>query len=128
MLKLVKNESKYFEFIRNLRNDEEVSKGFIKQEYITNKQQERYMQKYGSYYYICLEDEIPVGYIGQIDKDIRLAVLPGKQGKGIGKFMVNSFVKLFPDIYAKVKLDNTASLNLFKSCGFKEKYIILEPQ
>ena len=128
MLTLVKNEPKYFEFIRNLRNNNEVKKGFIVQDHITEEQQEKYMQKYGSFYCICLDDGEPAGYIGQIDNDIRLAVLPEKQGKGIGKFMVNSFVKLFPDVFAKVKLDNTASIKLFKSCGFTEKYIILEPR
>lgn len=126
MLQLVKNEHQYYEFIRKLRNDDNVKRGFIEQGFISIEQQEKYMSRYSDNYQICLEDGVPVGYIGQIDNDIRLAVLPNFQGKGIGEFMVNKFMKIYPNAFAKVKMDNIASLKLFKKCGFKEKYIILE--
>ena len=44
-LKLVKNEEKYFEFIRQLRNDEENQKGFLEKSLITSEQQINYMLK-----------------------------------------------------------------------------------
>ena len=71
-LKLVKNEEKYFEFIRNLRNNKENQKGFLEQVSITKEQQKNYMSKYGDDYYICLKENIPVGYIGVVDNDIRV--------------------------------------------------------
>lgn len=126
MFKFVKNQSKYYEFIRNLRNNENVKTGFIDQKNITKEEQIRYMEKYSENYFICLEDDSPVGYIGQIENDIRLAVLPDKQGKGIGAFMVNNLMEVYPDAYAKIKVENKASIRLFEKCGFKEKYIIME--
>ena len=84
------------------------------------------MEKYGSCYYLCLLDNKPVGYAGVIDDDIRVATLPDHQGQGIGKFMINSLIKDFPNAVAKVKIDNFSSLRLFEACGFEKKYYILE--
>ena len=39
---------------------------------------------------------------------------------------INKLVKMYPDAFAKVKVDNESSLKLFESCGFKKKYYILE--
>ena len=47
-MKLVENEPRYYEFIRRLRDDKEVKKGFIQQEAITEKQHQKFMMKYAS--------------------------------------------------------------------------------
>lgn len=125
-LSLVKNSYIYWEFIRNLRNTPEVKKGFIQQSTINVDKHEEYMKIYSNCFYICLDKEIPVGYIGVIDDDIRVAVLPSHQGHGVATYMVDEVMKLHKTAYAKVKINNKASLRLFKKCGFKEKYFILE--
>ena len=125
-MELVKNNYTYWEFIRNLRNLEGVREGFIQQEIITQEQQQAYMSQYNDYFYICLYKGEPAGYIGVIDDDIRVATHPDYQGKGIGSFMVKEIKKIQPSSVAKVKVDNKASLGLFKKCGFKIKFYLLE--
>ena len=123
---LVQNEEKYWNFIRDLRNDSRVKRGFIGQKHIQKPEHFFFMHEHGKNFYICLDDEVPVGYIGVINKDIRVATHPDHQGKGVAKFMVNELMKQHPDSFAKVKIDNEASLKLFESCGFKKRYFILE--
>jgi len=125
-LKLVINSRKYWESIRRLRNNEQVKLGFIQQNEISFDDHVRYMQKNSQYFYICLDNDVPIGYIGVIDRDIRVATHPDHQGKGVAKFMVEELMKGHPDSFAKVKLENEASLRLFESCGFKKKFFILE--
>ena len=125
-LKLVKNSPKYWEFIRDLRNKKEIRQGFISQEYIDSIQQAEYMLKYNNNFWICLANEQPAGYVGVIENDIRVATHPDYQSLGIGTFMINEVMKLEPEAYAKVKLDNEASIKLFERCGFKKKYYLLE--
>ena len=52
-LRLVKNEKKYYEFIRILRNHKDNVAGFLEQVQITSEQQSKYMEKYRNNYYIC---------------------------------------------------------------------------
>jgi len=125
-MELVKNGPKFWEFIRNLRNTEGVREGFIQQKEITDIEQAEYMLKYNNNYWICIVDKQPAGYVGVIDNDIRVATHPDYQGKGVGSFMINQVMKMCPTAYAKVKLDNEASLRLFERCGFKKKYYLLE--
>ena len=125
-MELVKNNYTYWEFVRNLRNLEGVREGFIQQAFIDPEQHQEYMKNYSDYFYICLYNNEPVGYIGIIDDDIRVATHPNFQGKGIGSFMVQEICKMHPTAVAKVKINNDASLNLFKKCGFKIKYYLLE--
>jgi len=40
--------------------------------------------------------------------------------------MIDEIMKINPFAYAKVKLDNEASIKLFERCGFKKKYYLLE--
>ena len=127
-LKFVKNEEKYWNFIRDLRNHPKVKKGFIQQAEISAENHKKYMNKYGNLFYICLYDHSPAGYVGVIDKDIRVATHPDFQGKGIGKYMIEEVMLKFPDACAKVKIENEASLRLFKACNFKERYYILEKE
>ena len=124
----VKNEPKYYEFIRNLRLDKRVKPGFIKTNHITPEEQIKYMEKYSNCFYLCLIGDKPAGYIGVIDGDIRVATHPDFQRKGVGKYMINEMTKTFPSSFAKIIIDNSASLELFKSCGFKIKYYILEKE
>ena len=125
-MELVLNESKYWDFIRELRNTEGIKEGFINQAHITPEMHNDFMKKWGDNFYVCIIDTKPAGYVGVIDNDIRVATHPYFQGVGVGTFMINEIMKLFPDAFAKVKLENEASIRLFKKCGFKEKYYILE--
>ena len=123
-MELVRNSPRHWDFIRKLRNS--AKEGFIQQEHITEIQQAEHMLKYNNNYWVCLADEKPVGYVGVIDDDIRVATHPAFQGQGVGSFMINEIVKLFPDAVAKVKLDNEASLKLFEKCGFEKRFYLLE--
>ena len=67
-----------------------------------------------------------VGFGGVIDDDIRVAVHPDHQGLGIGKDIIYNLSLKYPNAFAKVKLDNEASLKLFESCGYKKKWYIME--
>ena len=127
-LQLKKNSKKYWEFIRILRSDKRVQSGFIKKSTITIKEQETYMKKYNNHYYVCLYNDIPCGFIGEINGDIRLCTDPQYQGKGIGSFMIREITKLRPNIFAKIKLDNKASLKAFEKAGYVKKYYLLEPK
>ena len=116
---IVACSSEYWEFVRELRMDERVIDGFLKTTPITKEQQERYMVDNSKYYRICLVDGKPAGYVGVIEDDIRVCTHPDFQGLGVGKFMINECVKIWPTAYAKVKHGNTASDKLFLSCGFE---------
>ena len=123
---LIKNEVKYFEFIRTLRNDPKLKSGFVEQRERSPKEHAIYMEKYHGSYFICLLEDKPIGYIGVIDNDIRVAVLSDYQDLGIGKFMVSEIIKLFPESHAKVKFTNIASQRLFESLGFTKEFILYQ--
>lgn len=126
-MKLVDCSNKYWEFVRILRNDERVLDGFIESIYITKEMQKNYMEKYSNFYRIAIIDNIPIGYVGVIENDIRICTHPDYQGKGVGKFMLTKIMNIFPAAYGKVKINNEASKKLFSSSGFTEKFIIFEP-
>ncbi|MHC4735316.1 MAG: GNAT family N-acetyltransferase [Planctomycetota bacterium] len=125
---LVNNEEKYWENIRDLRNHPEVKKGFINQDYISKERHYEFMKVNSDKFIIALVDNIFAGYVGVINGDIRVATHPDFQGSGVGKYMINSLERLAPEAYAKVKIDNEASVKLFEACGFKKKYYILEKE
>jgi len=127
-MELVSNGPKYWEFIRTLRNMDGVREGFIQQAYITAEVHEKHIKNHGHLYYICIEDGVPVGYVGVIENDIRVATHPDHQKKGAGKFMINELMKICPMAIAKIKMENHASVALFESCGFVKKYYILEQE
>ena len=125
-MELVNCIKKYWEFVRILRNDKKVLDGFINSTYITKEMQEDYMKNHQQFYRIALINNQPCGYVGVIDNDIRICTHPNFQGKGVGKFMLKEVMKIFPNAYGKVKINNEASRKLFSSVGFKEKFIIFE--
>lgn len=124
-MKLVECTNEYWEFVRVLRNDERVMSGFIKSNYIDVKMQNEYMKINSKFYRIVLINDKPAAFFGVINDDIRVCTHPDFQGKGIGKFMILKCMEIWPNAFAKVKLDNEASIKLFESCGFKKKYFIL---
>jgi GNAT superfamily N-acetyltransferase len=126
--RLVHNEEKYWEDIRQLRNMPMVKTGFINQAHITESEHMNFMANNSDKFYVCLWDNDFAGYVGVLDRDIRVATHPDYQGKGLGKFMINSLMSVYPDSFAKVKIENEASMKLFEACGFKKKYYILEKE
>ena len=123
-LKLVKNQKQYWPLILRLRNA--LSENFIKQDFISEKEHESFMEHYGSNYHICLLCDNPVGFVGIVDGDIRVAVDPRNQRQGIASFMITELMKQKPNYQAKVKVGNDASRKLFENCGFKTKYYLME--
>jgi len=118
-MKLVLNSEKYWEFIRELRFHPDNVSGFVTTEKVSLEDQKKYMSKYNDHYYICLnENDEPVGFIGEVKNDIRLATHPNFKSSGVAKFMLNEFMKTHPFATAKVLHDNIPSLKTFYSCGF----------
>ena len=123
---IAENKYEFFEFIRKLRNNREVNKGFVERDEISLVSHLEYMKKYGKNYFICLKNKTPVGYVGVIEGDIRVAVSPEFQGSGAGTFMIKKIIEKNPNSFAKIKVENNKSISLFKKCNFKIKYYILE--
>jgi RimJ/RimL family protein N-acetyltransferase len=126
-MKIVDCTQEYWEFVRELRNDERVADGFISNAFISQEDQFAYMRTYNDFFRICLIDDFPVGYVGVIDYDIRVCTHPAYQKKGVAKFMIQEAIKIWPGALAKIKVDNVASIKLFESCGFKKKFFIFGP-
>jgi ribosomal protein S18 acetylase RimI-like enzyme len=118
-LSIVKNEEKYYEFIRVLRTHPSNISGFLEQVQISEEQQKKYMSKHSQDYWICLNGEVPVGFIGVVENDIRLAVEPSYKNKGIGTFMVREISKIDKNATAKVLLDNIPSQKTFEKNNFQ---------
>jgi ribosomal protein S18 acetylase RimI-like enzyme len=114
----------HWDFVLFLRNM--FKGGFIDQADISHEDHLEFMIENANRYMICTHEDIPVGFVGQVDGDIRVATHPEYQGMGVGKFMINEFMEKNPKCSATVKVENEASLALFESCGFKRKYIVLE--
>lgn len=127
-MELVECSEKYWEFVRKLRMDERVIDGFIETIPITKSQQRKYMIKNSQFYRIALINGNPAGYVGVIDDDIRVCTHPDYQGLGVGKFMINECIRIWPTSKAKIKIGNVSSEKLFLSCGFvpvaRDEYFI----
>lgn len=129
MRKIVKNESHYWEFIRQLKNDDLARANSMNSHVITPEEHRAYMKEYEDHYYICLIDDIPVGYVGTNAQGyISIAVISEARGKGVGKYMLQYFGEEMRarKLRAIVNITNQASLKLFESCGFVKKYYIFE--
>jgi len=122
----------HWDAILEIRN--ENCEGFGDSSIIHSAAHCKYMFNNFSNYLLCVEEteeskrvnEEIIGFIGHVDNDIRLATKKSHQRNGVGKFMVEGFMKKFPEAFAKIKLNNEASLHLFESCDFKKKYYVLE--
>jgi len=114
-IKLINCSIKYWDFIRKLRNK---NIGFVQQVKITHYQQILYMKNHNKDYKVCILNNIPVGFIGEVDFDLRLAVHERYQNKGVAKYMLKNF-KTKKHTIGKVKKDNIHSKSLFISCGWK---------
>lgn len=123
---LVQCTKEYWEFVRLLRSNPQVQDGFIDQVSITEEQQINYMTNHAQFYRICLVDNKPAGFVGVIADDIRVCTDPYFQKRGVGSFMIEEIMKEFPSAFAKVKIENEASLKLFESCGFTKQFYILK--
>lgn len=119
---------RYWENIRNLRNDPAVVDGFIQKEHISCADHHDFMIKNHDNFVLCFVDDNFAGYGRVIDDDISVCVRPEYQKMGVAKFLVKNMIKWRPNAFAKVKINNAASLALFESLGFKKKYYILEQQ
>lgn len=125
-MRLIRNNYVYWESIRNLRNMDGVRQGFIQQDLISLEDHEEYMRKNSHFFWVCVDKDEFLGYTGIIEGDIRVATHPNHQHVGVGKFMINEMMKIDPNAFAKIKLENEPSLRLFEACGFKKKYYIME--
>lgn len=123
---LVACNKEYWEFVRQLRNNDKVQAGFIETKYISKAEQKEYMNKFQLNYRVCLIDKKPVGYIGVIEDDIRICTHPDYQKRGIGKFMLKEAFKIWPNAHAKIKESNLASKKLFESAGFELQFVIMK--
>ena len=117
-MKLIDCSAGNWDFIRKLRNDREVQAGFIESKFITKEMQSLYMMKNHMNYKICLIGDVPCGYVGVIDNDIRICTHPDYQKKGVGLFMLKKIIDYYPDAIGKVKLNNKNSIKLFYAAGF----------
>jgi RimJ/RimL family protein N-acetyltransferase len=121
-MELIECTSEYWEFVRIIRTHPNNQKYFLTQPDITYEQQIKYMTEYSHNYKICLLDNTPVGYIGIIKtNEITYCVHPDYQGKGIGTFMVNEFIKIYDSLTAYVLPENIGSNKIFKKLGFKQQ-------
>ena len=124
---MVSADESYFSFVRELRNNPITNIAFINRDLISEESHLDYMKKNSMFYKICLLDGVPVGYIGVIEKDIRIAVHNDYLQLGIGTFMLNEITKDASDnLSAKIKIENMASIKLFEKLGYKKRYYIYE--
>ena len=105
----------HYEFVRHLRNRQRA--WFLDQDHISATQQKIYMKGHELDYFVCLMGDIPAGYIGVIDNDIRVCTHENFQGKGVGKYMLTFVHNLFPEATGRIKIENLASRKLFESCN-----------
>ena len=123
---LVPLTPKFYEFVRDLRNNSEIKDNFITQDYITMESHNNYMNENAKSYFVCLRNGDPVGFIGVVANDIRIAVLPTQTRSRAGTFMLEKISEILPNATAKIKIENEASLKLFESVGFKKRFFLLE--
>ena len=116
----------YWEFVRLLRTDPRVLSGFIQRSNITSEQQREYMQAHWQEYFIALVDGHPAGFVGSVDRDIRVCTHPDYQGQGVGSFMISELMRRFPQSVARIKIGNEASKRLFTACGFTPTFTVYE--
>ena len=121
---LVNCDTQYWNFVRDLRNDERNQSGFFSFSDITKEQQIKFMEQNHNNYKICLVDGIAVGYVGIINgKEITYCTHHDWKNKGIGTFMVDNFSKNSGVTEAIVKTENIPSQRVFEKLGWEKKIL-----
>ena len=118
---LVACSREYWSFVGRLRANPKVKDGFCERAVFDEEKQIKYMKKNSKYFYICLIEGKPVGYIGLISSsrdEVTFCVNPEYQGRGIGSFMVKKLMQMSINIWAKVKHNNIGSIHIFEKLGF----------
>jgi len=129
VLSIVNNSPDYWEFIRSLRNDKQARENSMNHHIITFDEHANYMKKFQDRYYVCIENNKPIGYVGRNPQGyISIAVLSEARGKGIAKYMLQYLRQKLKEnnLQAIVSLTNERSIRLFETCGFVKKYYIFE--
>lgn len=115
-------------FILEMRNEKEIREFSNNCNIITKDEHYCYMNKLEKddiYQRIVTIDDKNAGYIKIINGEISIMIKKGYRGKGIG----SEFIKLVLDevdkfktnkIIAKIKVNNIASIKLFKKSGFQQ--------
>lgn len=126
-LRLADCTENFWSFVLSLRN--KVRDSFLSTDLISEVDHVNFMTKYSSTYRICIDNDIPIGFIGAVNGDIRLAVEPSYQGRQVASFMLKEFASLVPHTKeVKVRLDNLPSQRFFERNGYKAKCIVLEKE
>jgi GNAT superfamily N-acetyltransferase len=123
-MKLVPCTEPYWDFVRTLRMDERVAHGFIEKANITPEQQNKYMALHWTVFFIALVDDVPGGFVGCVDGDIRICTHPDFQRRGVGLFLMREIMKRFPTALAKVKIENKASQTMMEASGLTVRYVV----
>ena len=124
-MELVKCEKSYWRRVLEIRNLTRQS--FINSSLITHEDHLKFMEKNYENYIVAIVIGEVVGFAGVVENDVRVAVDPRYQKRGIGKKLLQKIVSNFPKCEAKIDVENKASLSLFRSCGFTKKYYTLKP-
>lgn len=106
----------HYEDIRRIRNLNRMS--FGNKDEIDAATHKKFMDKHAVNYRVVLNRNLVVGFIGQVENDLRLAVHPSNQQQGIAQFMYPLFLEEYPDVTVKVNRDNDKSLAFFKKVGW----------
>jgi len=113
-IRLVAAEEKYWKDILELRNENNAS--FTNTNQIATEEHWNFMRKHSSTYRVAVQEGKFLGFIGHVKRDARLA--SNKKGKGVAKFMWESFVQEVGDLDVKVLLQNKRSLSFFSKLGY----------
>ena len=124
-MELVKCEKSHWRRVLEIRNLTRQS--FINSSLITHEDHLKFMEKNYENYIVAIVIGEVVGFAGVVENDVRVAVDPRYQKRGIGKKLLQKIVSNFPKCEAKIDVENKASLSLFRSCGFTKKYYTLKP-
>ena len=122
-MELAKCHKKHWRRVLEIRNS--VRHSFINSSIIRHEDHLKFMEKTYENFIVAIIIGDVVGFAGVVENDVRVAVDPRYQKRGIGKKLLQKIVNDFPKCEAKIDTENKASLSLFKSCGFTKKYYIL---
>ena len=120
-----------WDFILQVRNA--GKEGFMDTGLINVKTHESFMLKNAKNYFIASVKGMDVGFIGEVQRDVRLAIHPDFAGKGYGSKMIDLYTERFDNekredyLTATVKTDNISSIKSFEKAGWIMQPIIFCP-